>query len=959
LRARCLAALLGLATLATQACATLGDVTPSCGNGVVDANEDCDQQKNANKSGNACGQPGSAGACRFICSSSAACPAGFGCGTDGICRAAQPLEFDEAPDVAIEGRAASLVTTDFNGDGVDDLLAVTAGSVDQHLFSGDRTSTPGTTIVVTRGSPSVGVLNHADSSSGSGGSGAGGSGAGGSSTSSSSSFDPPAVALSLSGGVSVFTSVSTDLTALAYAAVRANDVFSAASFRKPSVTGWTTGVVRYNGASLKVESRQGMGPMYPFPAGDAPVGQAISAQFLDGSPMLCTQLALGFHQPMNDHVSVFDPCSLKLLSSDVVLPPGVVLCGAGTPGMMPLPCATVTAFDVNEDEHVDLLAAGADGQLYVAYSDGKGSFYPTGTPTLSGPVNTFSLFAKLPAIGAMPQPLAITDLNGDCALDVVDATGVFLAAPGFCTAGTSNPPTFGLPSAAPSLGHTWSSALTGDVNGDGFIDVTVTDAGSTGLSVLRNAANAHFVPVEIPTFSLVKAAAVGDFDGDGVDDVAYAEQGQPATQDSSTLDAVSIAFGTRSGPPSDPVPLGQVTGVSQILRTPDLVASQIVTSVDLPTDPKSVPETNVYLFVGNTSREIVAPLLLLQDVQDSADLLNYDVPRRSAIGFFRGDPTDGDIAVFARPARSCTCHSRLWLLPTKGGAGDIDPTASACSTGAPCASKLMSPFDQADDVVLARFAPPSGPDQVVIAAPTGTKTTVAMAAVSGGAFALGTPTTLDFDITVPSGKLTEIDADMFTANVDGKGLDLVIASPTGGIAVLPWDPSANAFGAPIATASYTSPGSPGIFDACYGGPTSTGGPQPGPLPYPKPGVVPTLSKPALRAAGWPSQTFVDNQVAAGIAAPQQAIVVVTPAGVVLAEFDPSSAGSLRLTCLLTSQTDVTAPFFIGGSAVATGDYDGDGVDDIAISDDTGITLYYGKSYDPGAARAAADAGAGP
>jgi hypothetical protein len=772
------------------------------------------------------------------------------------------------------------------------------------------------------------------------------------------------VALSLSGGVSVFSSASIDLEALAYAATRGSNVFSAVGYRKPSASGWTTGFVTYTASLLTVLSRQGIGSKYPFPPGDVPVGQAVAARFLDGSAMLCSAIALGFHQPNQDHVSVFDPCQLKLTpTADVALPAGVSLCGAGTPGMMMLlPCATVTAFDVNADGHVDLLAAGADGQLYVAYSDGKGSFYATGAPTLSGAVNTFAPFVKLPAIGATPEPLAITDLNGDCALDVVDATGVFLSAPGTCAPNTVNTPMFGLPAAAPSLGHLWSAALAGDINGDGLIDVTVTDAGSTGLSVLRNAGSAHFVPVEIPTFSFVKAAAVGDFDGDGVDDVAYAEQGQALTQDAATDDEVSIAFGTRSGPPSDPVPLGPVTGVSQILTTPDLVSSAIVTSVDLPTDATTPPETNVYLFVGNTSREIVAPLLLLQDVQDTADLLNYDVPRRSAIGFFRADPTDGDIAVFARPARSCACKSRLWLLPTtskNGKVGDIDPTSNACSSAAPCASKLASPFDQAEDVLLARFAPPSGPDQIVIAAPTGAKTTVATAAVSGGAFVLGTPTALDFDITVPSGKLTEIDGDVFTANVDGKGLDLVIASPTSGIAVLPWDASANGFGAPIATASYATLDHSGIFDACYGGSTTFGAAPPG--PYPKQGVVPTLSKPALRAAGWPSQSFVAHQAAAVGTAPQQALVIVTPAGTVLATYDPSKRGNLRLLCLQTSHTDQTSPFFIGGSAIATGDFDGDGVDDIAVSDDTGITVFYGKSYDPGGARAAATAsvGAGP
>jgi hypothetical protein len=938
------------ASLGFASCANLSDVAPSCGNGVVEASEDCDQT-DQKTSGDACGAPGTAAACRFICSDTIACPAGFGCGTDGICRAAIPLDFTGAPDVAVEGLATHLITTDWNGDGVDDLLAVTAASVDQHIFNTDRTSTPGTTIRATHSHPSVGVLSR--------GSDASGSDAG------AATFDPSSVALGLSGGVSVFTGGADDLAPHSYASTRSMGAYSAAAYRRLVNNELVTGFVAYNSTGITgVQTKQAPLPSDTFMMDDAPVGEAASGTFLTTS--LCSQIALAFDKAGHGHVKVYDPCSMgSFVAADIAFPAGatgpVSVCGAapapGTPpGPPPLPCKTLTVTDVDADGYDDLVAVGNDGQLYVAFSDGK-AFWPKAQP-FSGQQGTFGAFVKLP--GATPQPLAIADLNGDCALDVVDAGGIYLSSAGMCAANTISHPAYGMAAAGPNAEHAWSIARVGDVNGDGLPDVIVADAGSTGLNVYRNFPGGHFVPVEIPTFSLVKAAAVGDFDGDGVVDVAYAEQGEATTDGTATHDAVSISFGTRSGPPSDPVSLGDVDGVTQIVPTPDLLASPFVTSINPPMAPTAV--TNVYLFVGNTSREIVAPLILLQDLQNTSDLLNYDVPLRSAIGSFRGDPSSGDIVVFAKPVRLCAggvkCPSRLWLLPTTND-GDIDPASTACTQGAPCASKLPSPLETADDVLLAPFTPPGGSAELVVAAPGAGMVSIATARVSGGALTVGASAPVGFDITVATGKLTEIDADMFTANVDGSGLDLVLASPKGGLMVLPWDATKHTFGSALASTTYEA-----LVGICtsstsgYGGGPAVGPPMP---PVRLGGGMPALPGNKLRAAPWPSQTMVKKLVAQSSAptSPQQSLVVVTPAGVVLVTYDPSlsSPGKLSLKCLGESQ-DQGSYALIGGAAIATGDYDGDGVDDIAVSDETGITVYYGNSYAPGKARLSLQPAAG-
>jgi hypothetical protein len=173
--------------LASSACSPL-DVVPvgECGNGFVEAGEDCDGQAS-------CGAPGSSFECRYICTSDgeagekSSCPAGFVCGGDGLCRkptgrlvltasisngydALQlgDLDSDGRTDVLgiseslglleahflIDGaiaqttgidwaeRAAEVPVGDFTGDGYADVVAPVSGTVGLILGSYDRSFTP-------------------------------------------------------------------------------------------------------------------------------------------------------------------------------------------------------------------------------------------------------------------------------------------------------------------------------------------------------------------------------------------------------------------------------------------------------------------------------------------------------------------------------------------------------------------------------------------------------------------------------------------------------------------------------------------------------------------------------------------------------------------------------------------------------------------------------------------------
>ncbi len=176
------------------------------------------------------------------------------------------------------------------------------------------------------------------------------------------------------------------------------------------------------------------------------------------------------------------------------------------------PVALATG-DFNGDGSLDLAVAnGNDGTVTILLGDGDGTF----TQAANSPV----------VVGEQPGSMAMEDFNGDGIADLAvanfgDGTVTILLGNGDGT--------FRQAAGSPvTAGATPYSVATGDFNGDGVPDLAVANGGADTVTILlgtgggkfTEAASSPATPGFAPTF-----VAVGDFNEDGKADLAVANNG--------------------------------------------------------------------------------------------------------------------------------------------------------------------------------------------------------------------------------------------------------------------------------------------------------------------------------------------------------------------------------------------------------------------------------------------------
>jgi hypothetical protein len=138
----------------------------------------------------------------------------------------------------------------------------------------------------------------------------------------------------------------------------------------------------------------------------------------------------------------------------------VVTAGAG--------CNLVTIADVNRDGALDLVAADTTANdVAVLLGDGKGGFAA----------------GMHVAVGALPQPIAISDFDGDGAADL--AVACYQAEVSLVM---GNGDGSFRPARAVTVGRGPASITAADLNGDGRLDLAFTNANSSRVGVLLGTA---------------------------------------------------------------------------------------------------------------------------------------------------------------------------------------------------------------------------------------------------------------------------------------------------------------------------------------------------------------------------------------------------------------------------------------------------------------------------------------
>ncbi len=806
LRRRWVLASLGLASLQFTGCQTLPDIPEGCGNRIaeLDKGEDCDEE------GAGCGQPGQPNACLYLCpGSETKCPSEYVCGSDHVCR--RPAYQWGAPKTLSTGIAEQVSIADFDGDGIGDLAAVVPPTIEVSYFdeSGGVTSSP--SITVPNAAPAFGYLGAATE---------GGAPIAGFTADVSDAL-----------GV-VLGSETGQLAPVAYSSVTFSaDTCRVAALRgppaKPDQVGPVAPLPSFN--VFIVASMKGvffpamLSPGQPDPGptlvGTLPqagvtslAGQPVVAEFLDQTHAgPCDEAALAFEGAKSVlWMPVCDASGGKLGATNVAtaipLPAELSVCTG---------CQPLHAFDANGDGLLDLVisatsGAGNKGALLVAYSRGDGTFGSdpkTGKP-LTDEAVVYSRYDTLFQPGASPLPLAVGDLNHDGLLDYVSQYGVWFGVD------NSGGEACGSPIASPvchvspsflSTEHDYTSAAIADLNHDGNPDVVLGVSRASGITVLMGTGGYALDPFPVVTSGGVGGFSVGDFNGDGIDDVAYVVPGDVDGSTPRSTDSLGVFYGSASGGPSASLDLGTITGIGQITTVDNALASYDAASDLWVTSSPADGTISFSLYPGNGTGALQSPYYFLEG--------GANVPVASAIGKLF-DHDHNDVAVLAA---SSADKAVVAFLPLKGAA-DVDPTFFSSMGYAPSLSVpagYLEAAGQANAVATADLglgaSGAAGRSQVVVVSsvrldrledtPTmkkGASKMLVMGLGAGGAVENVTPGTCDNggatpdawiclpgDFAIPALGAARLGGQVLVTDVDGDGKDdVVLVSARSGLLVL-------------------------------------------------------------------------------------------------------------------------------------------------------------------------------
>jgi hypothetical protein len=606
--------------------------------------------------------------------------------------------------------------------------------------------------------------------------------------------------------------------------------------------------------------------------------------------------------------------------------------------------------DVNNDGHLDLLIGAAASAtnptavdcaqspsspplLYVAYGRGDGNFHsqPVMPPA---PDPTDNLAAQVTGVSFSRFPLDGADLNGDGALDWITPCEVVLS-PGPVPSGNLDLATYHVEPWRAG----WSSVRALDLNGNGLVDIVAMAPDAPAIFFLNGLGNGEVNISTIPLSGLPGAMAVGDFNGDLLLDVACAEHGNVDAdgQGSSAFDSLSVAFGVPFGTPQEPVTMGRIDPV-QLMAVGNIMPDYADGMADLVLVAKSEDSgtLSAALLYGNVDGRLTSPFYFwrLQGIRDH--------PRAVAMGQFDSDPeghldlgvVTGGVVTTPKSGTSTLEQAMAWLLPSTGDA-ELDPARVVASEVpaemmdtdgalqvAPLLVTLDTDGDGADELVVLGTRRRSNGNALEGTAAVadvgmdpalgwifGASTTIDELHGAELATVLGEPGVPCMDVDQSGFASTNYAGQVQAGDVDGDGRKDVVAL---GVVAEQYEACGRVSAGRTVVSVFRNLGDGQLFAG-----------QPHVLSSPEP----------IGSAGPTTFTLIQADADAAME-----ILLATSTELYLADFDPVGVALVNVRRL--EHADGRA--LPGGFSAASGDFNGDGVDDIAVAGAEELALYLGR-----------------
>lgn len=587
-------------------CASLEPIAQgTCGNGVVDSvTEDCDSFPST------CGKATDGlKACRLTCDrkQASSCPVGWGCSVDGFCREATgTIQNAGAP---LSAGAAALITGDFDGDGRVDIIGAppysSGGGSRVHYFDNDANLATSSALSVpiripvikdfTRdGIDDVGFSANIVNVGGF----AAMAGRG------DRTFSPilfPAITLEKVAAVPTTLSAITDRTFLP--GFNRSCVVAVIQTEKGSRLHSYCGDELTGTEDLDLASSAN-----PATIVGTPKTAIVFDQFpINVATSVCGEIITAHNEGNQGKLTIVSPCEVVNESGSLTvrwikdIGSAKKTVEVSTPGKL---VEAPFAGDLTDDGYADIVIHTESG-YYLAKS----------THTGLTSWETFTYY-KVPF---QEVPLAAADLNKDGAADIVFPSGVLFTKLSISTDG--GPVTVDGVDTSLSLpsrdGQRWADARIGNFNGDDIPDVLVFYEGSLDAELLTSSGRGLFTTFVVRSDQAVRAIVDGDFDGDLIQDIAFL-QSPRALDDPNGAGEIelALAYGRTSGGPETPKVVGRFTNARAVTALHDPQSS--VDSIAVMETIKSaqattLPTTAITVLFGSGGRQVIAPLFMRDD----------------------------------------------------------------------------------------------------------------------------------------------------------------------------------------------------------------------------------------------------------------------------------------------------------------------------------------------------------